>query len=432
MPRILILSTTTGYQLRSFGDAAADLGFELVFATDRCHQIDDPWRDSAVAVRFHDEAASVAAIASAAARRPIDGLIAVGDRPVPLAALTAEALRLRWHHISAAATSANKQLARERWAAAGMPVPAFVLLEAGQRADWALQRLSLPVVVKPLGLSGSRGVIRADTPADLTAAADRVRRLLARPDVRAQRTGLEDTILVETFIPGREYAIEGILSGGRLQTFAMFDKPDPLDGPFFEETIYLTPSTYPLAVQHRIIDGVARAAAAIGLYHGPIHAECRIDVAGGKVPDAYVLEVAARPIGGLCAKALRFHPVAADTPVISLENLLIRHALGQDATRWTREAAASGVMMIPIPQRGVLRDVSGLEAAQQVPHVDGVHITAKLDQVLVPLPEGASYLGFIFARADRAADVDRSLRAAHASLGFAFDPEVPVLQSQHG
>jgi biotin carboxylase len=297
--RVLILSTTTGYQLRSFGDAAERAGIDLVFATDRCHQLDDPWRDAAVPVRFHEEAASLEAIVEASRARPLQGVIAVGDRPVVLAARATQALGLRGNAAAAAAVSVNKSLTRQVLARAGLPVPWFIELGPG-RAVSADQRVRFPCVVKPLGLSGSRGVIRANTPEELEGVVRRLRTLLVRKDVRAARSGLDDTILIEGFIPGREFAIEGVLTNGGLQTFAIFDKPDPLDGPFFEETIYVTPSNLPFAQQRAIMKSVHRAATAIGLTHGPVHAECRVGPAG-----IFILEVAARPIGGLCSKVLR-------------------------------------------------------------------------------------------------------------------------------
>jgi hypothetical protein len=226
--------------------------------------------------------------------------------------------------------------------------------------------------------------------------------------------------LIEGFIPGGEFALEGLMSHGTLKVLALFDKPDPLDGPFFEETIYVTPSRLSDAAQRRIADAIGRAAAAIGLYHGPIHAECRLNER-----DAFVLEVAARPIGGLCARALRFERTGAET--CSLEELVLRHALGEPVEGWSRETCASGVMMIPIPTRGLYRGVSGVDAARRVVGVDDVVVTAKMDQLLIPLPEGASYLGFIFARGEHPAVVERALRDAHACLRFAIDAELRVI-----
>lgn len=421
MPRVLLFATTTGYQTRAFGDAADRLGVELVFATDRCHMLDDPWQDRAIPIRFYDEQASVDAILDAARTNPIDGVLVVGDRPTVIAARVAEALRLPGHPPAAAAIARNKRLLRERLRESGLPAPSFVVasLDADPRA--VVRSVSFPAVIKPVALSGSRGVMRVDDPAGLRAAFARLGRLLQSADVLAERDAAHEVVLVEDFIPGRERAVEALLHHGDLHVLALFDKPDPLDGPFFEETIYVTPSSEPPEVQRAIGDAVRLAASAIGLRHGPIHAECRVNANG-----IFVLEVAARPIGGLCARALRFEEQ------VPLEELLLRHALGESPDRWQRESDASGVMMIPIPRRGILRGISGVDAALAVAGVEAVEITAKTDQRLVPLPEGASYLGFIFARGASAAVVERALRAAHAGLQFAVDPEWQVVQSRHG
>ena len=446
MSRVLILSTTTGYQTRAFGDAAVRLGVDLVFATDRCHLIEDPWQDRAVPIRFYDEDSSVAAIVEAARQRPIEGVIAVGDRPTVIAARVADALGLSFHSPAAAAIARDKRRTRECLRDAGLPVPWFVQVdtriatpESGRPTP-----LSYPCVLKPVALSGSRGVMRVDDDRALGAALDRLRAIVESPDVRAERNDAHAFALLEGFIPGHEYALEGLLYRGALQVLAVFDKPDPLDGPFFEETVYVTPSAATDGTRAAIVDAVTRAAAAIGLEHGPIHAECRVNAEG-----VFVLEVAARPIGGLCARALSFtsagirdSEIGSGEPAVGsripdpdsripLEELLLRHALGENPASYRREDTASGVMMIPIPRRGVFRGVDGVEAARGVPHIADVQITAKPDQRLLPLPEGASYLGFIFARASRAADVDAALRAAHARLHFAIDPEFRVLDAAH-
>jgi hypothetical protein len=430
-----LCATTTGYQTRAFGEAAEQLGVELVFATDRCHVIDDPWRDAAIPIRFHDEDASVAAVLEAAKARPIDGVLAVGDRPTVIAARVAAALGLAWHSADGAAAARHKLRTRECLRDAGLPVPRFAPLAIDHKPSAiSHQPLSYPCVIKPVALSGSRGVMRADDPASFAIAFERLRALMQSPEIRAERDEAHDTVIVEEFIPGHEFAIDAILHHGELHVLALFDKPDPLDGPFFEESIYVTPPDIPPAVADAIISTIARAATALGLRHGPIHAECRVDTAGGR-PGVFVLEVAARPIGGLCARALRFdrttNPDRIPNPEsrIPLEQLLLRHALGESPEGWRREAAVSGVMMIPIPRRGILRRVDGVDAARAVPHIVDVSITAKMEQRLVPLPEGASYLGFIFARADRADAVDRALREAHRCLRFTIDPEFAVLAS---
>jgi biotin carboxylase len=454
MTKLLVLSHTTGYQLRAFNDAADALGVELVFATDRCHRLDDPWQDRAVAVRFHDIEHSVQAIVRRARDLPIEGLIAVGDRPVVLAAHAAEALGIRWHAVAGAVASTDKRRSRAALAAAGLPSPRFAIRninDSGSKIEDSGFRiedqgfriedqgfriedqgsgiqdpgLEFPVVLKPLGLSGSRGVIRANDAREFAAARARIAALLARPQIRAARTGLEDQILVEEYIDGREFAVEGVLTGGHLQTLAIFDKPDPLDGPFFEETIYVTPSREPAAIQAGLAEHVARAAQALALYQGPIHAECRITQAG----KIYVLEVAARPIGGLCSRVLSFVN-GADGSRESLESVLIRHALGQSIDHYAREPQAAAVMMIPIPRRGVYKGVSGEDRAHGIPGITDIRVTAKTDQLLEPLPEAGSYLGFIFARAPRASDAEMAVRKAFGHLRFEIARELPVSSHQ--
>ena len=443
MRRVLLLATTTGYQTRAFGEAAERLGVELVFATDRCHGIEDPWRDQAIPIRFHNEAAAVADIVRSVRSRPLDGILVVGDRPTVVGARVGQVLGLPGHSPEAVAIAKNKQLMRERLYRAGLPAPAFVPTTIGVDPAGIARPLRYPVVVKPAALSGSRGVMRADDPEGFVTAFNRLRTLLQSPDIRAERSDAHDVVLIEDFIPGREYALEGLLHHGVLHVLALFDKPDPLDGPFFEETIYITPSVAEPRQQAAIVEAVRRAAEAMGLTHGPVHAECRLSPSTGSGQvNVFVLEVAARPIGGLCARALRFESsgigdsglgirIPSPESPIPLEELLLRHAVGESPAAWTREDRASGVMMIPIPHRGVFRRADGMEEARGVAGIDDIRMTAKADQLLVPLPEGASYLGFIFARGDRPGEVDRALRAAHAHLSFAIDPEIPVLRYNH-
>jgi hypothetical protein len=418
MRRVLLLATTTGYQIRSFGRAAEQLGVRLVFASDRCDQLDDPWWDGAVAVRFHDEAASVDAIVAGLGAPP-DGILAVGDRPTSLAAHVARRFAMPGNAPAAAAASRNKLLTRAAFLAAGLPTPSFSVLDGDDDPTPVARAATYPAVVKPVALSGSRGVMRVDDEAACAAAVTRLRLLLRAPDVVADRDPMHRTIVIEDFIPGREFAVEGLLTEGTLRALAIFDKPDPLDGPFFEETIYLTPSREPAGAQQRIVAAVGDAARALGLSHGPVHAECRVNGRG-----IYVLEVAARPIGGLCSAALRFDgPLGGGR---SLEEVLLRHALGEDVAAYERETGAAGVMMIPIPGRGVLRRVDGVDLARATADVTAVTITAKPDSLLVPLPEGRSYAGFIFAGAGTPEAVERALRAAHAALRFVVQREVPM------
>ena len=419
MKRVLLLATTTGYQIRSFGEAAEALGIRLVFASDRCDQLDDPWWDQAIPIRFHDELASVRAVVTAFGPTPPDGILAVGDRPVTLAARLNDVFGLPGNPVSTALASRNKLASRLALKAAHLPVPSFRALPRDADPRDASRAIAYPAVIKPLAMSGSRGVIRVNTAGEFVSAFERLRGLLEQPDVRVERDAAHDTLLVESFIPGREFAVEGVLTAGALRVFAIFDKPDPLDGPFFEETIYVTPSREHAEIQQQIAAVVASATIALGLRHGPVHAECRVNDSG-----VFVLEVAARPIGGLCSRALGF--ASPDGISASLEEVLLRHATGEDIARYEREPDASGVMMIPIPHRGIYKGVEGEDAANAIEHVTDVRITAKQDAQLVPLPEGRSYLGFIFARAADPIKVERALRSAHACLRFVIEKDIRI------
>jgi hypothetical protein len=395
LPGVLIVAATTGYQTRAFTEAAQRLGVPFILATDRCHILENPWGDNALPVRFEQPLEAARELADALRDRDIAGVVGIADRPALVAAFTAQRLGLPWHPPEAAAACRDKNRMRQLFEAAGLPVPRYGL--AGT-VD-----IGFPCVLKPLGLSASRGVIRANNQTEYEAAIRRIHRII----------GKDDPVQVEAYIPGREFALEGLMTAGDLRTLAIFDKPDPLEGPFFEETIYVTPSRESAGIQSAIVETCSRAIRALGLSHGPIHAEMRVNETG-----VYMLEIAARPIGGLCARALRFGD-------ISLEELILLHAIGRmppnllpPQNNLQPAHPASGVMMIAVPRAGVLEDVKGVEAARAIAGVDDVVITAKKGERLVPLPEGASYPGFIFASGADARFVEGALRAAHRELRF--------------
>ena len=421
MRRVLLLATTTGYQIRSFGEAATRLGVQLVFASDRCDQLDDPWADEAIPVRFWDEAHSVETIVAACAAAPVHGVVVVGDQPTVLGARVAQALGLPGNPPDAVRASRNKLASRRAFKHAGLLTPAFVDVSLADDPVALAAQCRFPAVIKPLALSGSRGVMRVDQTSGFVWAFDRLARLMHSPDIVNERDEVHGRALIESYIPGNEFAIEGVMTDGVFRPFVIFDKPEPLVGPFFEETIYVTPSRATPLVQQAILDQVVTAAQALGLRHGPIHAECRVNTKG-----VFVLEVAPRPIGGLCARAVGFHDMS--WAPVRLEEVLLRHALGEDISAYTPSTNASGVMMIPIPRRGVYRGVQGVEQAVAIPGVDDVRITAKADEVLLPLPEGRSYLGFIFASGKDPGVVEQSLREAHAALAFDIEREIELVR----
>jgi formate-dependent phosphoribosylglycinamide formyltransferase (GAR transformylase) len=406
--KLLLIGATTGYQTRVFAEAAERLGFDLVLATDRCHVLDDPWGDHALALRFEDPLGAAGMIA---AETQVDGIVAVGDRPAYIAALAAQRLGIPYNSPDSVLACRNKFLARGRFRDAGLPVPEFHRIALADGPHPAAEKVHYPCVLKPLGLSASRGVIRANNAQEFTDAFRRIGALLGDPDIARLRDQQDQFLQVESFIEGREFALEGILTNGRLLVLALFDKPDPLDGPYFEETIYVTPSRQSAETQRMIIRTTESAVKALGLEHGPIHAEMRVNSRG-----VWMLEVAARPIGGLCARVLP-----------GLEDLILRHAAGDDVSAVATSMGAAGVMMIPIPREGIYVAVAGLDEARSKANIEDIIITAKQGQKLIPLPEGNSYLGFIFAQGDSPEAVEHALRESHQHLRFEIATALPVM-----
>ncbi len=438
--RLLLLSNTTGYQANAFREAAERVGVPITLATDRCHVLDDPWGDRAIPVKFQEPEASAQLLVERSREAPFTAIVAIGDAPTLTAALAVEKLRAqpgmavlhpRYHPSAAVEACKNKWLARELFKGAGLQVPWYKRVPADENPRELVREVPFPCVLKPLGLSASRGVIRANVGSEFVEAFHRIGSLLKEINYPTQvqkkdlngapndpREDPTQWIQIESYIPGQEFALEGVVTDGVLKPLALFDKPDPLEGPYFEETIYVAPSRLAYSVQQAIVATTQRAITALGLTYGPIHAEMRVNDNG-----VWMLEIAARPIGGLCAKALRF-----GTERMPLEELIVRHAIGEDISRLEREEMASGVMMIPIPEAGFYEGVKGMEQAERVPGVESVEITAKLQQKLVPLPEGASYLGFIFARGDSPEFVEDALRRAHGCLRFQISAEIPVIR----
>src|SRR6266850_1112758 len=403
MPKVVLVLPKSGYRNEDFVAAAQRLGLEVIAASDVCHQLADIWDESPVALRFRDAEAAADELARGVAERKPVAVVGVDD----LTAL-----------VEAVAAARSKALSRQKLREAHLSVPRFEIVPLeldGSDLSALLARAPYPCVVKPLVLSGSRGVIRANNPEELRAALDRVAALLRSPDVAQRRDPDLGRVLVEEFIPGPEVALEGLLIRGHLHVLALFDKPDPLDGPYFEETLYVTPSRHPAPLQDAVAREVSRACAALGLREGPVHAELRLSPVGPRI-----LEVAARSIGGLCGRALRFGVG------VTLEELILRHALGIAHEPPPLEKRAAGVLMLPIRKRGVLEAVRGVEEARKVPLIEDVSITAHLREELVPLPEGASYLGFAFARGETPAEVEAALREAGARIEAVVTPKLPL------
>jgi biotin carboxylase len=418
--RLLLFTAKLGYQTRSFEEAAHKLGVQLVYVTDRCHQLEDPWGDHAVAVHFESPEDAAYTVMEAVRGQQVSGVLALGDRPAAAAAYAARGLGMEYNHPAAVEACRSKLRMREVFRDAGLHVPWFRTFPIAPPPEPSLLNISYPCVLKPLSLSASQGVMRANNHEEFVAAAARLRRLMESAEIRATREPNLDQMLVEGYIPGREVAVEGLLTGGALRILAIFDKPDALEGPYFEETIYVTPSRLPQSTQSEIEPCARDAVGALGLSRGPIHAEFRINEEG-----VWPIEVAARPIGGLCARALHFLSNEASEG-ISLEELLLRHALGLPGSDAPRESQASGVMMIPVPRSGIIESVSGAESARATHGITELLITARLHDYIAAWPEGSSYLGFLFAKGNTAEEVERAIREAHKKLRFRITPRLPV------
>ena len=410
MKTILLLLPVASYRNDDFLAAADHLGVEVIAAADNCPQLAPGWGMGALAaVHFDQPLIAAQTILEHLPRRP-DAVLAVDDHGLELAALLREQLGLPGNSPVAVSVTRDKLSFRHLLRKQKMLCPEFHNLADDEAPDELARLLTYPVVVKARRLSSSRGVVRANNAVEFLGTVRWVRAIQARADRKSQELGL----LVESFIPGSEYALEGLLNQGELQVLALFDKPDPLDGPYFEETIYVTPSRLEPALQVQIAEQVARACRCAGLTTGSVHAEVRINAQG-----IWLLEVAARSIGGLCGRMLK-HALG-----MSLEEVLLRHALGEPVPDATTRGA-SAVMMIPIPKRGIYQGVKGLDAALAIAHVQSILITAEPGALLLPAPEGASYLGFIFAQADDAATAESALRTAHRRLVFDIQTEVPM------
>jgi biotin carboxylase len=393
------------YRVAAYIEAARHLNTPIEVASNGEHSLINEIA-SGLHINFNNPAAAIETIIQAAKKNPYLGIIAADDMASEIAAASANTLGLPHNPPDAIQFTRWKQKARSILQQAGLPVPAHWLANITEVIAGQIPDVSYPVVAKPINLSASRGVIRANNRKELIEAAKTINKIVAKLPEDVARSKL----LIEQYISGREMALEGILKNGMLNTIAIFDKPDPLEGPYFEETYYVTPSRLPTLLQERAHQIIEQACQVYGLRTGPIHAELRF-----QYDSPYIIEIAARTIGGECARLLEY------ASGYSLESLVIKYAMGDVVDIETFDKAA-GVLMIPTPRSGILRRVEGLLTAQKVTHINAIHIAVREGHELVCLPEGASYLGFIFASADTPEQVEYALRQAHTQLNIVVDP----------
>ncbi len=409
--RVLLLTTARSYRGSAFLAAADKLNVEIIQGIDMPRELATNWAGG-LALDFHQIDESVLDIVSYSENKPLNAILAVDDSGSLLAAMASEALSLQHNSPAAAEAARNKFRMRQLLQEAKLSSPICHRYTTDDDMNQIAKETTFPCVVKPLNLNGSRGVIRANNRHELDSAIERVSRLLRSFQHHDQPV----QFLVEEYIPGIEVALEGLMDNGRLRVLALYDKPDPLEGPFFEETIYVTPSRLSIETQDSIESCTSLAAKALGLQTGPIHAELRINDHG-----PWIVEIAGRSIGGLCSQTLQF---GIDT---SLEELILRQACSLTINTDEQLEDARGVMMIPIPGAGLLRGVEGIEQAESSTMIEKVEITTRINYPLVPLPEGDGYLGFIFANGQTPEMVENALRIAHKKLRFKIDPILPLI-----
>ena len=406
-PQVLIIAPHGSYRTSAYIQAAKQQQCDVLIASQARNSIVSEYA-AGLHVDLGDQNQALAAILAAAEQRPFTGIIATDDSTTELATRVASQLGLPHNPLASVRLASRKDLARMRLSQHAVNIPKFRCLDLTASLVEQCQGLDYPCVIKPVSLSASRGVIRVNNFAELQQARHRIENILASEDDLTEE--VRHTLLVEQFIPGQEVAVEAMLYQGALEILTIFDKPDPMNGPFFEETYYLSPTRFPALIQAQIQQQVEMACRAYGLEEGPVHAECRINEMG-----VWILEIAARTIGGLCGQLLRFGTG------YSLEELVLAHARGQRLAL-SRQDEAAGVLMIPIPEAGVLKRIEGLLAVQAIPLIEDVNIQIREGYELVPLPEGGNYLGFIFARGENIGEVEQALRAAHACLKIVTTP----------
>lgn len=394
MPTVVVVLPSHTYRATDFVRAAESLGIDLVVASEEPPPID--MGDRYLQIDCSDPEAAAESIASLGETAPIDGVVAADDQGVMIAAHASELLAVPGNDPAAAATTRDKLLMRHRLAASEVDQPDFRALRPGDDPGEAADAVGYPLVVKPIDRSASQGVIRVDRPEQLEPTVERVRRI----------AGAGSTLLLEAYAPGVEVAVEGLVSDGDLTVLAVFDKPDTSSGPYFPETLFITPSRLSgesISEVERVAESAIRA---LGLTAGPVHIELRVDETRARV-----IEVAARSIGGLCSRSLNFGLMGT-----TLESLILRNAIGASRDRLRREAVSSGVLMIPTPSSGILARVAGVDEVREIPGVTGMDFTIKPGGEVTSPPEGERYLGFVYARADTPEEVESALRKAMEKL----------------
>lgn len=403
-PLLILVAPTGSYRTYAYIEAARHSGLDILVVSDSAHSIVNAAVDG-LTVSFEQPDHALQTVLQSLNGRPVHGVMATDDRCVALANRVSEKLGLPHNPEASSRLTHRKDLAREALESADCLVPRFARIPIETPAVPAT--LDFPLVIKPLALSASRGVIRVNNPAEYQAAIKRVGAIIESTG----RPGIEGShVLLEEYIDGEEYAVEGFLIQGQFHLLTIFDKPDPLQGPFFEETYYLAPSRLAATRQRQVIETVESSCKAYGLVQGPVHAELRINQHG-----IYLIELANRTIGGQCGRLIE------SITGYRLEEIVLM-GMTNNLPEFQHSEGSSGVLMIPVPRAGLLKRVEGLTDALATPYIEDLEIHINTGYELIPLPEGASYLGFIFAKSPDYQTTWNALKAAHEKLRFITQP----------
>ena len=402
---VLLIAPSGSYRIAPYLGAAKSLGMKILVVSNSQHSL-VPEVAAGITVDFENIDDAIEIILAAIQTLSIRCVFATDDSCVEISSHIAQILKLPHNKPEAAALTHRKDLARKALKAGGCNTPEFQVISLDMVEKFA-SPIDYPVVIKPLALSASRGVIRADNDEQMISACSRIEGILASA---GQSGYIRDHILVESYLDGAEFAVEGFIIQGEFHLLTIFDKPEPLTGPFFEETYYLTPTQLDCRQQTELVNEVRQCCKAYGLEQGPVHAEARITKSG-----IVLLELAARTIGGQCGQLIEFSLQQ------KLEEIVIQGMCGIKP-ELPNNPQAAGVMMIPVTNSGILKRVEGLTNALEIPYIEDIEIHIREGYELIPLPEGSSYLGFIFAKAPKYHEVYQSLKSAYECLRFVTQP----------
>ena len=410
---VILIIPSASYRTGPFMNAIKKLDLKVLVISDKSQVFSGKYPDNLIIINFNHWKDKSVEISKWAKNNGLKAVIGVDEESIVLAANLSNFLNVDHNSIESVLLTKNKYLMRTELIKTGLCSPWFKIFSIYESSNKIINEISFPCVIKPTFLSGSRGVMRVNTKKELSEGIKTLNELLSLDELRKRGGKQSDYIMIEEYIPGKEVAIEGIVSEGKLTMLAIFDKPELLEGPTFEETIIVTPSVLTKKIQYSLLETLQVVVKALGIVKGPVHAEARINRNGN-----YILECASRSIGGLCSKVLEFQGG------ISLEELILRSYLGRNIEKSKLIGNARGVMMMPTEKKGILKEIGGVKDALVVKGVTDLQITVKPGEKLQPLPKGDRYLGFIFAGGNNQEFVINALKNAWSKIEIVLENDL--------